>query len=143
MAKTISIKPEEAFARSYADRLILEQLSEMESVVKLGDLADKLTDVGLGLAAVRSLLASNPNRFAYFERRWIPAARLEGQGRPFAEAVQLLLDRYGASMPKSLLLQEIARVRHRTGEEIAHILDRLIATDKAFIEMPDGSIALA
>jgi hypothetical protein len=115
----------------------------MESAVKLSDLADKLTDVGLGLAAVRSLLASNPNRFAYFERRWIPAARLEGQGRPFSEAVQLLLDRYGASMPKELLLQEIARVRHRTGEEITEVLDRVLATDETFIEMPDGSIALS
>ena len=71
LAKPISIKPEEAVARSYADRLILEKLSEMEAAVKLGELADKLAGAGIGLAAVRSLMASNPDVFAYHERRWV------------------------------------------------------------------------
>lgn len=143
MAKTVSIKPEEAFARSYADRLILEKLTEMESAVKLGELADKLSNAGLGLAAVRSLLASNPDRFAYAERRWIPAARLEGQGRPFAEAVELLIDRFGAPMPLNLLTQEVARIRRRSPEEVSHKLDRVLDTDPAFIRTPDNRIALA
>ena len=65
MAKPTAIKPEEAFARSYADRLILEKLSEMDVAVKLGELADKLSDEGLGLAAVRSLMASNPDVLEY------------------------------------------------------------------------------
>ena len=42
MAKTIELKPEETYARSYVDRLILEKLTEMESTLKLGELADKL-----------------------------------------------------------------------------------------------------
>lgn len=61
LAKAIEIKPEESFARSYVDRLILEKLTEMESAVKLGELADKLSDKGIGLSTVRSLLASNPS----------------------------------------------------------------------------------
>lgn len=143
MAKTVSIKPEEAFARSYADRLILEQLSEMESAVKLGELADRLGNSGLGLAAVRSLLASNPERFAYFERRWIPAARLEGQGRPFAEAVALILDSYGGPMLIEALLREVARVRRKSPEEIRAQLQRLLEIDDSFAESSDGHIALS
>ena len=82
MAKPTVLKPEEATARLYADRLILEKLTEMEAAVKLGELADKLTDSGIGLAAVRSLMSSNADVFAYHERRWIPASRLTAEGRP-------------------------------------------------------------
>jgi len=65
LAKAAVLKPEESFARSYVDRLILEKLTEMEAAVKLSELADKLSKDGIGLATVRSLLASNPDRFAY------------------------------------------------------------------------------
>jgi hypothetical protein len=143
LAKTVSIKPEEAFARSYADRLILEKLTEMEAAVKLGELADKLGSSGLGLSAVRSLLASNPHRFAYSERRWIPAARLEGIGRPFAEAVMVLVDRYGGPMPLNLLAQEIARIRRKSIEEVTEGLPRLLSIDKAFLVTANGEVALS
>lgn len=143
MAKSIIVKPEESFARSYADRLILEKLTEMESAVKLGELADRLASSGIGLAAVRSLIASNPDRFAYHERRWIPAARLEGLGRPFAEAVTLFLDRFGGPITYGLLLQEVARVRHSTPEEIEDVLCRVLDTDHAFIQIAGDKVALA
>lgn len=133
MAKPVAIKPEEAFARSYVDQLILEQLSEMESAVKLSELADKLSGHGVGLAAVRSLLATNPQRFAYHERRWIPAARLEGAGRPFAESIYLLLDAFGGPMPLEALLLEIARIRQADREEIEPQVRRTIATSTDFV----------
>ena len=82
MAKTVTIKPEETFARAYADRLILEKLTEMESAMKLGELADKLSSAGLGLAAVRSLLASKPEAYTYHERRWIPTSRCSPRRSP-------------------------------------------------------------
>lgn len=110
MAKAQTIKPEEQFARSYADRLILEQLYEIEAVMKLSELADKLSHAGLGLAAVRSLLASNPERFAYHERRWVPTARIDGAGRPNAETVRLIVDRFGGPMPLNLVVREMARI---------------------------------
>jgi hypothetical protein len=143
LAKTVSIKPEEEFARSYADQLILEKLTEMESAVKLGDLADKLSGAGLGLAAVRSLLASNPERFAYYERRWIPAARVEGVGRPFAESVALLLDRFGGPLSFELIVQEIARIRRKSPEEVVEIVQRVTDTDPTFIKIEGDKLALA
>lgn len=107
MAKSIQIQPEEQFAREYADRLILAQLAQLQSVVKLSEIADRLQDQGIGLAAVRALLASNPTKFAYNERRWVPAARLEGLGRPLAEQARLTVERFGGPMPLEWVLSEI------------------------------------
>jgi hypothetical protein len=142
VAKTVAIKPEENFARSYADRLILEKLTEMESAMKLGELADKLTGAGLGLAAVRSLLASNPERFAYHERRWVPASRLESTGRPFSEAITLVLRAFGAPMSAELLIRELARVRNISDDEARLIVERLLKNDRAFVVTEDGKAAL-
>lgn len=142
MAKTPTIKPEEMFARSYADRLILEKLTEMESAMKLSELAEKLSDVGLGLAAVRSLLASNPERFAYHERRWIPAARMEGEGRPLVEMVRLLVDRFGGPMPMQLVIEEIARSLHRDADDIEERVRR-IAAMPAFIITKEDDVVLS
>ena len=111
--------------------------------MKLGELADKLSADGLGLATVRSLLASNPERFAYHERRWIPAARLEGQGRPLNEAVRLLVDRFGGPMPMTLLAQEVARIRRKTEDEILTLLHRTVEIDNTFVVTPNGEVALA
>lgn len=142
MAKTIDIKPEEEFARSYVDRLILEQLTEMEAAVKLGELADRLSGAGIGLATVRSLLASNPDRFAYHERRWIPAARLEGQGKPFGETIRIVLDRFGGPMSFELLATEVARIRRQPVDEVEPILRRVVAGDASFTQTADDRLAL-
>jgi len=142
MAKTVELKPEEAFARSYVDRLILEKLTEMESAVKLGELADLLSSSGIGLATVRSLLASNPERFAYHERKWIPAARLASQGRPFNEAIRLIIDTFGGPMPIDLLAMEIARARHEEADDVRPRVERVVETDKQFAVGPDGRVAL-
>lgn len=127
MAKAIQLHPEEQFAREYADRLILAQLSELQSVVKLSEIADRLQKEGIGLAAVRSLLASNPSKFAYSERRWIPAARVEGQGRPFAEQIRLIVDRFGGPMPLNLVMNELRLSRPDVTEEL---LRRVLANSR-------------
>ena len=143
MAKPTLIKPEEQIARSYVDRLILEQISEMDSVMKLGELADKLAPRGVGLAAIKSLLASNPERFAYHERRWIPAARLNAVGRPVVEAIEELLDTFGGPMLFDMLLNEISRVRREDPETIEPILRRILDKDPQFIYGHDHSVSLA
>jgi hypothetical protein len=137
LAKPIALKPEETHARSYADRLILEQLSEMEAAIKLGELADRLSGAGLGLSAVKSLLASNPERFAYHDRRWIPASRIEGEGRPFSEALRLVINRFGGPMPKNYLVQELARSRDESPESIEEKIDRLMTGNPIFVVTED------
>jgi hypothetical protein len=138
----VGIKPEEEYARSYVDQLILEKLTEMESAVKLGELADKLAGQGIGLAAVRSLLASNPERFAYHERKWIPASRLQGQGRPFSEAIAIILQRFGGPMPIALLTAEISRIRRQSVDTIEPIVRRVALIDNAFVLTAKDEVSL-
>jgi hypothetical protein len=142
LAKPTAIKPEEAFARSYADRLILEKLSEMDVAVKLGELADKLSDEGLGLAAVRSLMASNPDVFAFHERRWMPAARLNSIGRPVAEIMRALLDSFGAPVSFNMILTEVARVRQQEVEVLESTVRRFAERDPNFVLLDDDRVAM-
>jgi len=142
LAKPTVLKPEEATARLYADRLILEKLTEMEAAVKLGELADKLADSGIGLAAVRSLMSSNAEVFAYHERRWIPASRLTAEGRPVSEIIRAVLDAFGAPVSLDTLIDEVARIRHtEVGVEEA-VVRRLVARDGSFALLGDNSVAL-
>ena len=142
LAKPVAIKPEEQSARSYVDRLILEKLTELESVVKLSELADQLSGDGVGLATVRSLLASNPERFAYHERRWIPAARLLSDGRPFAESLRLFLSRFGGPMTVTALAKEVSFSRHITVEDAETSVRRFASRDRNFILTGNDEIAL-
>ena len=143
LAKTVSIKPEEQFAVSYADQLILTQLTEMESAVKLGELADRLSDVGLGLSAVRSLLASDPERFAYHERRWIPAARLLSQGKPVSEAIAIMLRGFGGPVSVTLIATELGRVRQQDPSLLENTVIRIAKGDTAFVLTQKGQVALS
>lgn len=133
MAKAAILKPEETFARSYVDRLILEKLTEMEAAVKLSELADKLSKDGIGLATVRSLLASNPDRFAYHERRWIPASRLLGIGRPLNEQIAIVLHGFGGPMPLDLLIAELARLRRSDEDTVSAQVLRIADVDARFV----------
>ncbi len=142
MVKPTVIKPEEQIARSYVDRLILEQICEMDSVMKLGELADKLAPRGVGLAAIKSLLASNPDRFAYHERRWIPAARLSAFGRPMVEAIEEVLDTFGGPMEFGMLLNELSRIRKDDPELIEPILRRILDKDRRFVIGHDNLVSL-
>ncbi|MGV3617517.1 MAG: hypothetical protein ACO1SV_19500 [Fimbriimonas sp.] len=114
----------------------------MEAAVKLGELADRLAGAGIGLATVRSLLASNPERFAYHERRWIPASRLQSQGRPLAAAIAIVLDRFGGPMPMDLLVTEISRIRRTSVEEAETTVARVISADRAFALTPNDQVSL-
>lgn len=143
MAKTPTLKPEELFARSYADRLILGQLLDLREVVRLSELAERLQARGLGLAAVRSLLASNPEKFAYAERRWVPAARLQSEGRPFWESLRLAVDRFGGPMPIELLARECCA--DWEDDELAAVerVRRIARSDDTFVLTHADEVALS
>lgn len=142
MPKTPVIKPEEEIARAYADRLILAELTKIESTMKLSELADSLSGTGLGLAEVRSLLASNPDRFRYHDRRWVPAARLEGLGRPFVEFLRLLIERFGGPMPLSLAVTELSRVLQRYEEQVEDTIRRIAKESTVILLTENDNLAL-
>lgn len=114
----------------------------MEAAVKLSELADKLSKDGIGLAAVRSLLASNPERFAYHERRWIPASRLMGMGRPLNEQIAIILHGFGGPMPVDLLVTELSRLRHVEEEVIESHVRRIADVDRRFVLDGNGALSL-
>ncbi|MBS1709482.1 MAG: hypothetical protein JSS65_12280 [Armatimonadetes bacterium] len=143
MAKPTPLKPEEASARAYVDRLILEKLTELGEVVKPSEVAEKLQSAGVGLAAVRSLLASNPDKFAYSERRWVPAARIEGIGRPFSEIVRLTLDRFGGPMSLTLLTSELTNAHGMEEAFLAEALPRIVQSDDRFLLTRSEELALS
>jgi hypothetical protein len=114
----------------------------MDVAVKLGELADKLSDEGLGLAAVRSLMASNPDVFAFHERRWMPAARLNSIGRPVAEIMRALLDSFGAPVSFNMILTEVARVRQQEVEVLESTVRRFAERDPNFVLLDDDRVAM-
>lgn len=143
MAKATELKPEELAARLYADRLILEKLTELNEVFKPSEIADELKPVGIGLSAVRSLLASNTEMFAYHERRWVPASRVEGAGRPFAELVNLITHRFGGPMPLDLLTAELSRITGHHQDWVENAVRRSCKKDNNFLLTRDQQVVNA
>ncbi|RYG75126.1 hypothetical protein EON77_11525, partial [bacterium] len=121
----------------------MTQLTQMESAVKLGELADRLNEHGLGLAAIRSLMASNPDMFAYSERKWVPAARLAAQGRPLAETLRLIVAAFGGPVSLAEVTEEVARSRRLPLSDVEPALRRLAEIDPQFILMDDERLLLA
>lgn len=143
MPRSNTLKPDDQTARSYADRLILAKLTELREVIKPGEIAEKLSNSGMGLAAVRSLLASNPTMFAYNERRWVPASRMETMGRPLNFAAIRTVDRFGGPMPIRLVAQELAATRDDDVEKIEVALRRTAAIDEVLFATYSDELALS
>lgn len=139
MAKTTAANPDDQVAREFADRLILRHLTELYEVVKPGEIADRLE--GVSVATVRSLLASNPEKFAYHERRWVPAARIESMGRPVAEVARLAVERFGGPMPVSLIAREVARVYSVDAPAAEEAIRGIAATDPMLLLTLDDCVA--
>lgn len=123
------LKIDEQRARAYADRLILEQLTELHQVVKPSEISDRLKDKGLTLSAVRALLAANPDKFAYHERRWVPAARLATENGPIVNVMREVVRRFAGPMPIRLLAQETPTPAGYDEEEALAFMRRLIIAD--------------
>lgn len=140
LATTKELKPEDLSARRFADRLILTELTELKEVYKPSEIAERLKPMGIGLAAVRSLMASNPDMFAYRERRWVPAARVEGEGRPFAERIRLMTDRYAGPMPVEMISAALAADYEEDAEELSEMVERAAASDPRLVLLRSGDI---
>ncbi len=142
MAKPTPQTPEEIAARGYADRLVLLKLTEIGEAIKPSEIADLLTAEGIGLGVVRSLLASNPEKFAYNERRWVPASRIESEGRPFNDILYTVIHRFGGPMGISLLVQEIGRTRTQDEGYLEQAVIRAAQTDDRFFLTRSGQVGI-
>lgn len=127
--KSPSTKEKSPSSRAYVDRLVLTALMEAQSVVKPGELTDRLSDSGVSTTTIRSVLSSNPDMFAYVDRKWIPAARAEAEEVPFAEAVRLYIASFQGPAPLSVVCEELSRLRGIAVEEVENIIRRYAAKD--------------
>lgn len=143
MAKQITLKKEDLISRQFIDRLLLEKLFEMESVVKVSELAERLADHGVGLATVKAFLASNPDRFAYSERRWVPASRLLVIERPLHAVLHETISRFGGPMPIDLLVSEASRVHPGEAQAVQSQAHRILRLDRLFTLVGDNKVALS
>jgi hypothetical protein len=129
--------------RFYVDRLLLGKLNELQSIVKLSEIAERLQGTGIGIATIRSFLASNPEKFAYVERRWVPASRIEAQGRSLHEVIRLTVDRYGAPMPLHYVALEVASIKELEVEAAEEIVRRIAQHDDLFLLTSKDEVALS
>jgi hypothetical protein len=140
LAKGTSLKQEEQLARGYADRLVLEVLTDLYECVKPSEIAERLQSHGIGLGAVRSLLASNPAMFAYAERRWVPAARVDTEGRPFHAALVNTVARFTAPVSKDLVVTELSRRFELDAADVLDRVERIVAQDPDVLETRSGDL---
>lgn len=129
-------------SRAYADRLVLSGIAKVDSTLRLSELAAHLASHGINLAGLRALLATNPERFLYADRRWLPAPRvLAGRG-PLQEQIRQTLLAYGGPMPIEDLAGELSKSRQFSKEYWEERLPSMVDSDPAIFSTPSGFVAL-
>jgi len=129
-------------ARGYADRLVLSGITRVESTLRLGDLAAQIASHGISLGGLRSLLATNAERFTYSDRRWMPAARVVAGTGPVNEFIRQTLENYGAPMPTSDLISELVLARGLDADDLEARLPQMLHADPALFVTPSGLAGL-
>ncbi len=143
MPKTTQQKPTAAsLARAYADNLVLSGIANVDSTLRLGDLAQKLAPYGINLAGLRNLLASNPERFTYSDRRWMPTARVTAAEGPLNEQIRLTLKAFSVPVKVSDLAAELSRSRKLSQEYFEQKLPAMLNSDHETFCTPNGYAGL-
>lgn len=130
-------------ARSYADQIVLSGIARVESTLRLGELGELVSQQGISQSGLRALLSTNPARFAYHDRRWVPAARLETERAPLNRQIERTLELFGAPMRISDLAMELAKARHGSVEYFERHLPKILEADPNLMYLPSGWAALS
>jgi hypothetical protein len=109
----------------------------------LGDLAARLSPQGINLAGLRALLSTNPERFAYHDRRWMPAPRVAAGVGPLNEQIKKTLEAFAAPIHVSVLASELSRSRKLSAEHFERRLPAMMKSDPALFCTPGGFVGLA
>lgn len=124
---TASKKPDhKEVARAYADQIVLSGFARVSSTLRLGELAQQVSAYGITLTDLRRLLASNPSRFVYQDRRWLPVSRVEAGSGPILELARRTLEAFGGPMKVDDLAAEIAATKKISFENIQNTLPRIL-----------------
>lgn len=133
----------EQLGRDYVDRLILSAIIELGGEAKLSDLAEKLHATGLPVNAIHALLATNSQRFAYFERKWSASIGTADPNAAIATAALGLVRGYGAPMPVGQLAIELGNHFHRDPEHFEKVIQRLVPGDENMFLTATEHVGLA
>ncbi len=144
MATTVpAASPAEALGRDYADRLILTAISELGGVARVSDIAEHLPGSGLDATTIHTLMATNPTRFAYHDRRWSAAIGTPEPNTAVATAALGLIRGYGAPMSVAQLAIELGNHYNRIPEHFEEMLPRLVKSDPNLLLSSDNHVGLA
>ncbi|MCH8273493.1 MAG: hypothetical protein IH851_01730 [Armatimonadetes bacterium] len=144
MARLTRRRPtKKEIARAYADGIVLSGIARVSSTLRLGELSQQVSEHGIGLADLRNLLATNPDRYAYDDRRWVPKARVDVAEGPINELLRQTLRNYAAPMPISDLAAELSATRGRTKEHFEANLPAMLIADPDLFATPSGYAGLA
>jgi hypothetical protein len=106
-------------------------------------LAQEVAPHGISLADLRNLLATNPERYVYEDRRWVPRARLLPPDVPFNYFLRTVLELYAGPMPVSDLASECSQARGKSKEYYEKHLYQMLNADPDLFCTPSGYAGLA
>ncbi len=142
-SSTISEKnSKERLIRSHIDQLILNKLKEKHYAIKVSELAESLGIEGMNTTSVRAFLSSNPEVYAYTERRWVPASRVHSDAKSLHECIHQLISRYGAPIDFALLSREVSYARGVYEEEYMPVVRRMVEKSNDFVLTDLDKVAL-
>ncbi len=128
--------------RSFMDQQILNKLKENHYAIKVSELAEKIGIDGLTTTSVRAFLSSNPDVYAYVDRRWIPASRVYSDSKSLHECIYQVVYRYGAPIDLDLLVKEISYSRGVYQEDCYTTVERIVSKSKDYILTEKNQVAL-
>jgi len=109
--------------------LILDAIGRLGGEARLNDLADELAGSGLDANAIHALMATNPARFSYFERKWSASIGQPDPNSSVATSAFGLVKGFGSPMAVGQLAIEMGNHFHRDPAYFEEVIRRVVPTD--------------
>ena len=134
-------KTNRQLARDYADRIVLSALTRVANTIRLGELALEVAEYGISLEQLKQLLATNPDKYVYYDRRWHPKARIEAMEAPVNEHIRLMLE-YAGPMHVEDVESEIILARGKNPIRIKESINDILNADPKLFATQSGIAGL-
>ncbi|MFN8139483.1 MAG: hypothetical protein U0R49_06775 [Fimbriimonadales bacterium] len=141
--KTTSATAVIDIARAYADQIVLSGIARVASTLRLTELGNEVAPHGVGLTELRRLLTTNPNRFVYHDRRWLPKARVTAGKGPTSEFIRQTLFTYGVPMPLMEVAGELSSNYGRPKEYYEARIAEMVKNDPNLFVTSNDHVGLA
>ncbi len=127
--KTAPTAPPIDIARAYADQIVLLGIARVPSTLRLAELSNEVAKSGISATQLRNLLSTNPERFVYHDRKWLPKARVIAAKAPVEELIRQTVLHFGAPMPIADLARELSLALGRPADRIEKNLGAMLRSD--------------